>query len=508
MHPILRILRERRLNPKGELPADLVFGGATEVSSRCAPGFLFVAVKGAKADGHAYLADAASRGATAALVCDPAVAAPPGMSLILVDDTRRAAGPVAQWIAGEPTLRTDVYGVTGTNGKTTTVFLMEKILEAAGQRPGIIGTVLTRWPGVELPAGETTPSAPALAQVMARMVGDGVNAIAFEVSSHAIDQGRVDGIRFRACALTNVTQDHLDYHKTMEEYAAVKLSLFDKMLAENPEAVGVVNLDDPTGRVLAERLPARNRITFAIEDERADLRATDVLMDDGGIRFHMNYRGRVQPIASPIHARFNVMNTLTAAGLALAGGVELEAIARGCAGFGGAPGRFEVVAGPPGVKVVVDYAHTPDALDKLLRNARSLTAGRLIAVFGCGGDRDNAKRPLMAAAANELADELVITNDNPRTEDEKRIVGHMLAGLPAEGGKPRRVIHNRREAIEEALRGACPGDTVVIAGKGHEDYQIIGIEKHHFDDREVAREIGAALRAETGGAASGGEGAR
>ncbi len=498
MNSILQMLRTRGLNPRGELPDDLKIDHVTEVSSQCGPTSLFVALKGAgdkPKDGHDYLADAAAHGAKAAVVARVPENQIDGMSFIQVDDTRKAAGPLAQFVFGNPTHRMDVVGVTGTNGKTTTVFLLETILKAAGRNPGIMGTVLNRWAGKEMIAQETTPSGPRIASIMAMMQRDGVDCVAFETSSHAIDQRRIDGIRYRAAALTNVTQDHLDYHKSMAEYEAVKMSLFDRMLEENPEGIAVLNLDDPTGRKVAQKLPDKNKLTYGVEAADADLRGESVELVDDGIRFVLNYKGARQPISSPLFGYFNVMNSLTAAGLALAIGVDMKSIAQGCANFRGAPGRFQVVEGSAGFKVIVDYAHTPDAVIKLLQNARTLAKGRLIAVFGCGGDRDRTKRPLMGKAAMELADDLIVTNDNPRTEVAETIAEQIVAGFDQASGprKPFQVILDRRAAIYSAIQMANDGDVIVIAGKGHEDYQIVGTEKHHFDDRETARQAIADL---------------
>ncbi|MBI1784527.1 UDP-N-acetylmuramoyl-L-alanyl-D-glutamate--2,6-diaminopimelate ligase [Candidatus Sumerlaeota bacterium] len=490
MNPVQKFLRSLQgQNPEGEFPSGLKITDVTEVSSECREGSLFIAIKGFKVDGHQYIKDAAGRGAKAALVTEFPSDSPAGMAIVKIADTRRAAGPVAQFVAGDPSHHMDVVGVTGTNGKTTSVFLMEAIFKAAGRNPGIMGTVLSRWAGKEIQAKETTPSGPAIARQLGEMKKDRVDAVAFEVSSHAIDQHRVDGIRFRAMGLTNVTQDHLDYHKTMDEYAAVKMAIFDRMREINPDAVGVVNIDDATGRKLAGRLPAKNLLTYAVERKNADLHAEKVSMLPGGLELTVQYRREKFTLRSPMHGMFNAMNCLTATGLGLALGIELGAILEGVSGFKGAPGRFEAVEGLGDIKVFVDYAHTPDALTKLLQNARGMTRNRLIAVFGCGGDRDRTKRPLMGRSAVELADVVVVTSDNPRTEDPDAIIMEILRGASATGKRPPRVEEDRREAIHWAIRNAGKGDVVVIAGKGHEDYQIIGTEKHHFDDREVAREV-------------------
>lgn len=489
MHPLIEVLKKRGLNPVGDLPGDLTFESVWESSAECGPGSIFVAIAGFKTDGHKFLADAAKRGALAAVVSRE-VSAPQGMVLIRVDDTRRAVGPLAHAVAGDPSRSMDVVGVTGTNGKTTTVYLMEEIFKAAGRNPGILGTIVNRWNGREVVADETTPSASRLASRFRQMKEDAVDSVAMEVSSHAIDQRRIDGIRFRGMALTNVTQDHLDYHKTMEAYAAVKMSIFERMIEDSPGALGVVNLDDPTGAKLAARMPRKNLISYSVKDSGADLQIEKLLFTDGLTRMEWAYRGTRFSVQTSLPCSFNLSNCLAGAGLGLACDLPLEAVVRGIAEFRGAPGRFEMIPGLPGVNVVVDYAHTPDALTQLLTNARGYAPKRLVAVFGCGGDRDRTKRPKMGRTAAELADEVVITSDNPRMEEPTAIVDEIVTGV-LEVPPPRarhHIILDRREAIEFALKLAAEGDAVVIAGKGHEDYQILGKTKIHFDDREVARE--------------------
>jgi UDP-N-acetylmuramoyl-L-alanyl-D-glutamate--2,6-diaminopimelate ligase len=470
----------------------------SEVSGECGAACAFVAIEGHASDGHAYLADASAHGAPCAFVMRHPPDAPPELTLIRVDDTRRALGPLAHAIHGQPSHGVKVAGVTGTNGKTTTVYLMEAIYRACGLRPGLMSTIVSRWPGSEIPAAETTPSAARIARTMGTMAKAGVEAVALEVSSHGIAQHRLDGTRFGAIALTNVTQDHLDYHKTMEDYAATKMSIFESMPDHSPDGVAVINLDDPTGERLAARLDQRRCLTYGIRAEKADLLAESIFFHEMGMRLDLNFRGRKMALETPMHGYFNAMNCLTATGLALGLGLDFEGIARGCAAFHGAPGRFEMIRTPQGFPVIVDYAHTPDALRQLLLNARGLTHRRLIAVFGCGGDRDRGKRPLMGEAAAQLADEVIVTNDNPRTEDPEFIASQIVEGLGGPGSLDthHRVILDRREAIGTAIRLADEGDVVVITGKGHEDYQIVGKTKHHFDDREVAREAIAALEGE------------
>lgn len=491
MKKLIKILTDRGLKPKGKVAKGLKVDHVTDVSSRCRKGSMFVAIKGFKADGHEYLEDAASRGCKIALVSEEDITAPKGMSLIHVEDTRRALGPLAHEVAGAPTRAMDVVGVTGTNGKTTTVYLMEAILRAAGRSPGMIGTIVNRWADYEAPSDETTPSAAQLAEKFAQMRSAGADSAAIEVSSHAIDQRRADGIFFRAVGLTNVTQDHLDYHNTMEDYAATKMQLFEQMREENPEAVAVINLDDPTGQKIARLADPEYRLTYAIRAAGADLQAETILFHDEGMRLNISFKGRKFAINSPMPCYYNASNLLTATGLSLALGLEPEVINEGCQGFRGAPGRFEMIDAQPGVKVIVDYAHTPDAFAQVLLNARGFARKRLIVVFGCGGDRDKGKRPKMGKTAGELAHEIILTNDNPRTEEPKRIIDDIIAGI-GNGEKPKRphrVILDRQAAIRVALENACEGDAVVIAGKGHEDYQIIGAEKSHFDDRETVRAI-------------------
>lgn len=481
------------------MPPGLALQDISEVSTECGPGTAFVAIQGHAADGHEYLGDAASRGAEVAFVMRRPAESPAGMTLIQVEDTRRALGPLAHAVHGDPSRRMKVAGVTGTNGKTTTVYLLEAIYRACGLRPGLLSTIVARWPEQELPAGETTPSAARIARTMGAMARDGVQAVAMEVSSHGIAQHRLDGTRFASLALTNVTQDHLDYHKTMEAYEAVKMSIFESMPSHSPDGTAVVNLDDATGLKLAAKLDQESCLTYGIRSESADLLAESIYFHEKGMRLDLNFRGEKLVIETPMRGYFNAVNTLTATGLALGMGLDPEGIAKGCASFHGAPGRFEIIPAPKGIPVIVDYAHTPDALRQLLLNARGLAARRLIAVFGCGGDRDRGKRPQMGEAAAQLADEVIVTNDNPRTEDPEAIARDIVEGLKNLGGLDahHRQILDRRAAIETAIHLAEEGDVVVIAGKGHEDYQIVGKVKHHFDDREAAREVIAALEKET-----------
>jgi UDP-N-acetylmuramoyl-L-alanyl-D-glutamate--2,6-diaminopimelate ligase len=392
-------------------------------------------------------------------------------------------GPAAARFYGDPTAELRVIGITGTNGKTTTAFLVRHLLEEAGVRSGLLGTVKRVVGGVEEEVERTTPEAVDLQATFRRMLDGGDRACAMEVSSHALELGRASGIRFACRVFTNLTQDHLDFHPTMEDYFLAKRGLFD---GPGP---AVVNLDDEYGRRLAAELD--EPITFAVERD-ADYRARDVRFDLTGARFICETPDGAIPMESPLPGLFNVQNVLAAVASVRAVDVPLEGIAGALAGFGRVPGRFEPVDEGQDFGVLVDYAHTPDSLENVLRAARTIASGRLHVVFGAGGDRDSSKRPLMGAAARELADRVIVTSDNPRSEDPAAIVQQVLEG--AGPGAESEV--NRRRAIELAVESAEAGDVVVIAGKGHEQGQEFeGGRKEPFDDVTVARE---ALRARLG----------
>jgi UDP-N-acetylmuramoyl-L-alanyl-D-glutamate--2,6-diaminopimelate ligase len=467
---------------------ELMGNGAPEVeisglaySSRSVtPGTLFFCVPGFTSDGHDFAPDAVSRGA-AALVCQRPLGL--GVPEVLVDDVRAAMGPAAARFYGDPTAELKVVGITGTNGKTTTAFLVRHLLEAGGVQCGLLGTVKRVVGGVEEEVERTTPEAIDLQQTFRRMVDGGDEACAMEVSSHALELGRASGIRFACRVFTNLTQDHLDFHRTMEAYFLAKRRLF-----EQPGAA-VLNVDDDYGRRLAAEIG--NPVTFAIERE-ADFHARDVEFDVSGARFTCDTPDGPIEVESPLPGLFNVQNILGAVAVARQLGVEADAIRRGLAGFGRVPGRFEPVDEGQDFGVLVDYAHTPDSLENVLSAAREVTRGRLHVVFGAGGDRDTAKRPLMGDAARRLADRLIVTSDNPRSEDPEAIVDQVMEGA---GPDAEREV-DRRRAIGLAIDTAAPGDVVVIAGKGHEQGQEFeGGRKEPFDDVAVARE---ALRARLG----------
>ncbi len=458
-------------------PSNLKITGVAYRSNDVRPGDVFFCVPGFAHDGHDFAADAVERGAVA-LVCQRELAL--DVTQCLVPDARIALALGAASYYGRPSAAMQVVGITGTNGKTTTTYLVDAIMRAAGRRTGIVGTVETRIGSERVPAKRTTPESSDLQALFARMREEAVDAVAIEVSSHAIDLHRVDGVEFAAVAFTNLTQDHLDYHATMEEYFAVKRRLF----TDFPAGARVVNVDDPVGSRMASEIA--DAITVGTS-ESASVRAERVELRADSSTFELVApAGRVS-IELPLAGAYNVSNALVAAGCALGCGVALETIRAGLESAPQVPGRLERVdAGQP-FTVVVDYAHTPDSLEKALAAMRAVTPGRVIVVFGCGGDRDPAKRPLMGAAAGRGADLTIVTSDNPRSEDPVGIILQVEDGL-----RPLRAAYevevDRRRAIARALKLAEPGDCVLVAGKGHEDYQIFAEQTIHFDDREVVRE--------------------
>jgi UDP-N-acetylmuramoyl-L-alanyl-D-glutamate--2,6-diaminopimelate ligase len=452
-----------------------------------AEGTLFFCVPGYTRDGHDFAADAVARGAAALVVERPLNL---GAAEVQVPSVRAAMAPAAARFYGDPTARLETVGVTGTNGKTTTAFLVRALLEASGRQTGLLGTVTSVIGGVEHEVLRTTPEAIDLQRTFAEMLNAGDRACVMEVSSHALHLHRADAIHFAAAIFTNLTQDHLDFHETMEEYYAAKRRLFTDL----EPAHAIVNADDPYGARLAAELGG-SAITFAL-DHDASYRAGAVETGLDGSRFTVTAPDGVFELVSPLTGRFNVSNLLgafaTARALGVDAGVGIEAIA----GAGQVPGRFQSVSEGQDYAVLVDYAHTPDSLENVLNAARPLTQGRLHVVFGCGGDRDRGKRPLMGEIAARLADRVIVTSDNPRSEDPAAIIEEILAGSGPD------VEHevDRRIAIDRAMASAAAGDVVVIAGKGHEQGQEFeGGRKIPFDDVTVAREI---LRAAASNAAT------
>jgi UDP-N-acetylmuramoyl-L-alanyl-D-glutamate--2,6-diaminopimelate ligase len=449
-------------------------------SRRVARDALFFCVGGAQADGHDFAGEAIRSGAVALVVERWLDIDRPQ---ILVPSVRQAMGPIAAVVFGEPARSLAIVGVTGTNGKTTVVHLLDAVFRAAGHRTGSIGTVGAHVAGEPVPLARTTPEAPDLHRLLARMRDAGVTTVAMEVSSHALDQGRVGGITFDAAVFTNLSQDHLDHHGSMEAYFAAKASLF----AEGRTEHALLNLDDAWGRRLLDvSMPVT---TFGL-DPGADVRAEDVRATVDGLVFRVDGR----EVTSPLRGAFNVSNCLAAIAASGVVGVDMSNAIRGVASAGQVAGRMEPVEGGQDFLVVVDYAHTPDSIRTVLAAARPLATGRVIVVFGCGGDRDRAKRFPMGAAATEGADLTVITTDNPRSEDALDIIADVERGA-AEGGGRFVVEPDRRVAIRFALREARPGDVVVVAGKGHETEQELAEGSVSFDDRVV---VGEELQASGG----------
>ena len=450
-------------------------------SRRVGPDYLFFCIPGHTVDGHEYAPFAVQAGATAVVV-ERRLELDPHVVQAVVGDARAAMAHAAVRFYEDPTFELRVAGVTGTNGKTTTAFLIRHILERAGVQTGLLGTVKRIVGGAEEPVERTTPEAIELQATFRRMADAGDRACAMEVSSHALALNRVDGVRFAVAAFTNLTQDHLDFHADMEDYFLAKRSLFSGERAER----AVINVDDPYGDKLAAEFEAT---TFsAAGDERADLRATGLHFDASGSRFHCLGPDAEAEVVLPLPGRFNVENALCAIGVAGALGVGLGEAAAALADADRVPGRFEPVDEGQPFAVIVDYAHTPDSLANVLVAARQVTVadGRLICVFGCGGDRDRDKRPLMGEIAARLADLAVVTSDNPRSEDPVAIIDEIRAGIEPRPRAEVAIEPDRRAAIALALAAAEPGDTVVIAGKGHEQGQEFEHgRKIPFDDREV-----------------------
>ncbi len=446
------------------------------------PGGLFFCVPGFTRDGHDFAPQAIEHGAVALVVQRPLGL---GVPEVLVPDVRAAMAPVAARLNGDPTATLAMAGITGTNGKTTTAFLLRSLLEAAGRRTGLLGTVEQVVGGAAEPAVRTTPEAIDLQALFARMLGAGDEACVMEVSSHALKLRRADAIHWAVAVFTNLTQDHLDFHPSMEEYFLAKRELF----AAGP-AVRVANVDDPYGRRLAGEFAGT--VTVGIDSADAQLRATDVQTGLDGSAFAAG--GRAWRTTLP--GRFNVLNALCAIAAARALDADDDTLAAALPHAGRAPGRFEPVQEGQDFAVLVDYAHTPDSLENVLHAAHEIARGRVIAVFGCGGDRDRGKRPLMGEIAARLADTAIVTSDNPRSEDPQAIIGEVLAGVPGGLAAKAEAIEDRRGAITAAIERAGAGDVVVIAGKGHEQGQEFA-EGHTlpFDDVDVARDALRAVRA-------------
>lgn len=471
-----RLVAGTMQRPIGEVTAD---------SRQVTPGALFVAIRGLQTDGHHFLDAALDTGAAALLVEElpphllPRVQAG-GQTVVQVQNSRQALALIADAYYQRPSRHLRLVGITGTNGKTTTSYIVESILQAAGKSVGVIGTVNYRFGGQQIGALQTTPDALFLQRLLRQMVDAQVGYAVMEVSSHALDQERVWGCRFEVCVFTNLSRDHYDYHSTEAAYFAAKARLFREL----PAQWHVLNLDDPYGQELVRTARAR-LLTYGLASE-ATLKPLVVQHDIDGIQCTLPTTKGHLAIRSPLIGRHNVYNLLAGVAVAIALDIDAEAIMRGIAQLQHVPGRLERIEAGQDFAVFVDYAHTPAALEQVLRSVRTETPGRLITVFGCGGDRDAGKRPLMGQIATTLSDYTIITSDNPRTEDPQRIIDDIVAGVDTTPAYT--TIPDRRRAITYAMDMAQPRDTVLIAGKGHEDYQIIGHTRLHFDDREVARQ--------------------
>lgn len=461
------------------------------------PGALFIALRGSKADGHDYLAEAVARGAVAVLA-EESRGVEQAANLILVKNTHKLLTSVGRIFYHDPAARLQLLGVVGTNGKTTSTFFLHSILETASRPTGLVGTIHHFLGGKTESSGNTTPGALDLQRFFAEMLKEGMDYVVMEVSSHALALERVDGLTFAGGLFTNITPDHLDFHRSFDDYLQVKTGFFTNL---PPEAPALINIDDPHGRYILERTGGR-KFTYGLSPA-ALIRAEEIEMTIKGSIFTANTPWGKRRINLNLPGRFNISNALGALGLALALGVELETAGRGLERLAGVPGRFQLIPGGDDFSVVVDYAHTADGLENILRTARALTKNRLLVVFGCGGDRDRNKRPEMGKVAARFSDLTFITSDNPRSEDPAVIAGEIESGFRAEARALKhdtvrrcRVILDRKEAIREAVSAARPGDMLVIAGKGHENYQVFRDRTVRFDDREVAA---AALRARTQG---------
>ncbi|MEA5462151.1 UDP-N-acetylmuramoyl-L-alanyl-D-glutamate--2,6-diaminopimelate ligase [Leptothoe sp. PORK10 BA2] len=486
--------------PSGLVPSGLLSGldhpaldqpvtGLCTNSQTCQPGNLFIGMPGTRVDGGEFWPSAMEGGAIAAIISPHALKKQPASDdsplLIPISDIAMACGELAAGFYHYPGQTLNLVGVTGTNGKTTTTHIIEHLLNAAALPTGLLGTLYTRWPGHQETAVHTTPFPVDLQRELAKVVGANCHHAIMEVSSHALAQKRAWGCSFEVAVFTNLTQDHLDYHKDLDDYFEAKALLFSP---DYLKGRAIINSKDPYGQKLLERLSPEQVWTYHIADPTADLHPVDLTYSATGMAGTLVTPMGSAPFTSPLVGKFNLENLLAASGAALHLGISLDSVISSLAGFSGVPGRMERVQVSPSqdISVIVDYAHTPDSLENALRAARPFIAGQMICVFGCGGDRDRTKRPQMGRIAYDLADRIVVTSDNPRTEDPQAILADVVAGIGADLGADQ-VICDRAAAIRQAILSAQPGDGVLIAGKGHEDYQILGTEKIHFDDREQSQ---------------------
>ena len=462
--------------------SQIIVQGIAMDSRRVQPGDLYVCVPGFQFDGHDFAGKAVDSGAVALIV---ERFLPLDVPQVKAANVRQVIGTLAAGVNDHPSEQLELVGVTGTNGKTTITYLIEKIGVKHGKKVGLIGTLGARIDGREIPGERTTPEAIEVQKLLRDMVAQGVSLAVMEVSSHALDLGRVIGCEFDAAIFSNLTQDHLDYHKTMKDYLNAKSSLFSglNLKGKKQPKVSILNRDDASYNVLGQA-SAAPVVSYGI-DHAADYRAENVEVTAQGVRFAVRFQGGSLNIDYSTPGFFSVYNALAAFAWAVERGYNPDTVAEALADIPGVPGRFENIRLGQPFQIIVDYAHTPDGLKNVVQTARAFTKGRLITVFGCGGDRDRGKRPLMGEAASLSSDFIIVTSDNPRTEDPDQIINEVLGGIT---GVEHVALRDRREAIGSACRMAKPGDTVLIAGKGHETYQIFGTETLPFDDREAARE--------------------
>jgi len=487
------MMKLRELLAKVDLPQSQHSAMELEVnrvctnSHGCQPGDLFIGMPGTRVDGGEFWQSAVGQGAIAAVVTPQAADKKPPTAeacVIQTENTVAISSAIAAAFHNYPANKLSTVGITGTNGKTTTSHLVEYFLHQAQYPTALFGTLYTRWQGYSQTATHTTPFAVELQSQLAEAVAAGNKYAVMEVSSHALAQGRVQGCDFEVAVFTNLTQDHLDYHRDMEDYFQAKSLLFSEAYLKGK---AIINLDDTYGQRLIDRLERSQVWTYSVTNSAADLYTSHRTYQATGVSGILHTPVGEIEFNSPLVGQFNLANLLAAVGTALHLGIDLEIIASSLPNFAGVPGRMERVQVKPDqdISVIVDYAHTPDSLENLLKAARPFISGKMICVFGCGGDRDRTKRPLMGKIAAELADVAVVTSDNPRTENPEQILKDVVAGIP-DTITPI-VNGDRAQAIAQAIQSARSGDGVLIAGKGHEDYQILGTEKIHFDDREQAR---------------------
>jgi UDP-N-acetylmuramoyl-L-alanyl-D-glutamate--2,6-diaminopimelate ligase len=460
-------------------------GGLAYDSRAVGNGDLFFCIKGHTTNGHMYAPQALEAGASA-IVAEEFIETG-GSPLIIVEDARDAMARLAAAFYGHPSRRLKVVALTGTNGKTTTSYMIKSVCETSGVKSGVLGTLGYLYPGFEQSGSHTTPEAPVFQRLLRSMVDEGVGCVAAEISSHALQLKRSAGTFFEAALFTNLSRDHLDFHGSFEAYRDAKLRLF---LPGGPWEGGsprwaILNADDPVSEYYAKATFA-HRLTFGA-GAGADVRAVGVAEDAAGTDLRVRYRDREFPVRVNVPGSFNVYNALAACSAGFVLGCEDGAIASGIKNVTNVPGRMERIECGQDFRIIVDYAHTPDALSNVLTALRSITPGRIICVFGCGGDRDQGKRPEMGSAVAAGADYAVVTSDNPRSEDPEEIIEQILGGFAAAGFAEYEVVPDRAEAIERAVATAVAGDTVLVAGKGHEDYQILGDRKIDFDDREIVK---------------------